>query len=188
LFESEAGSCMSRVVMFCLVLLTVCKVGSICQATPSRHELRKYLTSGGRLQARLVFRDGQDGFAGVSGEIWTVEPSGRFSIARFLNDKTNPPYWERTLAPAELKDLANVLAARNFLDLPDTFGRDVKVNAHLLTLSFGYKQSTLVLRGGETVSDAMTAPAGDPQNSAWRDFIAIVRALQVLARDQKGTE
>jgi hypothetical protein len=86
---------------------------------------------------------------------------------------------------AELKNLANVLAARNFLDLPDTLGREVKVNAHVLTLSFGTKQSKLVLQGGETVSDATTPPAGDPQTSAWRDFIAIVRVLQALARNRR---
>ena len=188
LLQSEAASCMSHVAMLFLVLLTVGNAGSLCQTTPSRQELRKYITPGGRLQARLVFRDGQDGFAGVSGEIWTIEPGGRLSIARFLNDKTDPPYWEQTLAPAELKNLAKVLASRNLLDLPDTFGRDVKVNAHVLTLIFGKKQSTLVLQGGETVTDKTTPPAGDPQTSAWRNFIAIVRALQVLARDRKGTE
>jgi hypothetical protein len=174
--------------MVLLVLLTVCKVGSSCQTTPNRQELHKYVTSGGQLQARLVFRDGQDGFAGISGEIWTIEPGGHFSIARFLNDKTHPPYWERTLAPAELKELAKVLAAKSLLDLPDSFGRDVRVNAHVLALSFGQKQSTLVLQGGETVGDQVAPPAGDPHSSAWRNFIAIVRTLQVLARDRKGAE
>lgn len=160
----------------------------MCQTTPSRHELRKYLTPDGGLQARLVLRDGQDGFAGVSGEIWTIEPEGHFSIAHFLNDKTDPPYRERILAPANLKQLAKVLTTEHFVDLPDTFGRDVKVGAHILTLSFGTKQSTLVLRGGEAVTDQTTASAGDPQTSAWRNFIKIVEAVQVLARDQKNAE
>lgn len=140
------------------------------------------------MQARLVLRDGQQGFAGMSGEVWTVEPGGRFSIARFLNDRTDPPYWERSLAPTERKELAKVLAASHLLDLPDTFGRDVKVDAHLLTLSFGKKQSTLALQGGEAVTDKTTPPAGDPQTSAWRNFIAIVRTLQGLAQERKGVE
>ena len=121
--------------------------------------------------------------------IWLAsQPEGHFSIARFLNDKTDRPYRERSLAPAELKQLGKVLARKHFVDLPSTFRRDVKVDAHLLTLSFGTKQSTLVLQGGETVSDETTTPAGDPQTSAWRNFIAIVKALQVLACDQESTK
>jgi hypothetical protein len=185
--DGERAICMSRAAMFLLVA-TVCKAGSMCQNPPSRHELRKYLTPEGRLQARLVLRDGQQGFAGVSGEIWTIEPEGHLSIARFLNDKTDPPYRERTLAPAELKELGKVLAKEHFVDLPNSFGRDVKVDAHVLTLGFGTKQSTLVLQGGETVSDETTPPADDPQTSAWCNFIAIVKALQKLTRDQKRAE
>jgi len=183
---SEASSGMSRLAIFFLALATICKAGSMCETAPNRQELRKYLTPEGRLQARLVFRDGQQGFAGISGDVWTIEPDGHFSIARFLNEKTDSPHWERSLAPEELKQLGAELAAKNLLALPERFGRDVKVNAHILTLTFGGKDSSLVLNGGETVSD-VTTPAGDLQARAWRNFIAIVRTLHKLATPGQRT-
>lgn len=169
-----------RVAILFLALASVCKTGPMCEGSSSRHGLRKYLTPEGRLQARLDFRDGQQGFAGISGEIWTIDPSGHFSIARFLNDKTEAPYLERTLTPAELRLLAKELAAKNLLDLPDSFGRDVKVDAHVLTLRFGTKQSSLTLRGGEVASDEATPPPNDTQASSWHNFIGVIKALQVL--------
>ena len=84
--DGKTASCMSRVAMLLLVLATVCKGGAMCQTTPSRDELRKYLTPDGSLQALVVLRDGQDGFAGVSGEIWTIEPKGHFSMGAALLD------------------------------------------------------------------------------------------------------
>jgi len=132
-----------------------------------------------------VFRDAQQGFAGVSGEIWTIEAGGHFSIARFLNERTDAPYWGRDLTPAELKSVAEVLAASNFLALPDSFGRESKVNSRLLTLVFGKKKSVLALPAGEGVTEETSPPAGDPQTIAWHNFILVVRTIQALAKDRK---
>jgi len=171
--------------MFLGIHLGICAVVLACQ-TPERNELSKFLTPSGELQARLVFRDTQQGFVGVSGEVWTIEVGGHFSIARFLNEKTGPPHWERDLTPIELKCVANVLAASHFLELPDSFGRESKVNAHLLTITFGKKKSELVLQGGEAVTEGTAPPEGDPQTIAWRNFISVVRAIQSLGKDRKA--
>ena len=42
------------------------------------------------------------------------------------------------------RNLAQVLATNNFLELPAFFGQNLKVIRHLLTLAFGKKKSTLV--------------------------------------------
>lgn len=175
---------LGRATKFLWVLLEISAAVFACEAANDRTQLCKFLTPEGNLQERLQFRDAQEGFVGVSGEIWTVEPSGRFSIARFLNEKTDAPYWERNLTPAELKDLAHVLAASNFLELPAFFGRDLKVNRHLLTLAFGKKKSTLVLNPGELVTEKMTPPPGDPLATLWGKFISIVQAVQTLAKER----
>lgn len=170
---------------FIWVLLGICALVSPCEAADDGNQLCKFLTPEGNLQERLEFRDAQEGFVGVAGEIWTVEPSGRFSIARFINEKTDAPYWERNLTPAELKHLAQVLATSNFLESPAFFGRDSKVNRHLLTLAFGKKKSTLVLNPGEPATEKVTPPPGDPLGPLWGKFISIVQAVQMLSKDRK---
>jgi hypothetical protein len=141
----------------------------------------------GRLRAPLVFRDAQDGFAGVSGEVWTIGVDGHFSIARFLNEKASAPYWERDLTPIELKEFAKVLVANHLSALPDQCGREVKVNPHVLTLTFGKVKSELILQAGELVAEESKPPADVRGAAAWRDFNCIVRALQGLAKDRPQT-
>jgi len=167
------------------LLLGVLVVVPSSLATQDRTELRKFLTPDGRLQSPFVFRDGQQGFAGVSGEIWTIGPQGHFTIARFLNEKIDAPYWEHDLTPDQLKGIAKVMAANNFCELPESFGVDSKVNAHLLTLSFGKKESTLALKPGEAVGTETIPSANNPQSLAWRNFVAIVLAIQELAKNLK---
>ncbi len=161
-----------------LVALLAAPISSVCQATPKN--LGKFLTPSGKLQSPLALRDSQGGFAGYSGEVWTITPSGHFTIAHFLNDKTAEPHWQRDLSQSELKSLAKVLCKNRFLQLPDSLGGDPKVNPHSLTLSFGTKETTLVLPAGKSL-DEMTAPAENAQ--AWRNFAALVKALQALAKN-----
>jgi hypothetical protein len=171
--------------VFICFLLGVNAALPLCPATAEQDELCKFLAPGGTLKERLLFRDVQEGFAGVSGEVWTIEPSGRISIARFLNEKTGAPDWERNLTPAELKSLAQTMATSRFLEWPASFGRDAKVNAHRLTLAFGEKKSTLVLQAGEVLTPEAAPPAGDSQAVVWGNFISVVQAIHALAKDRK---
>jgi hypothetical protein len=169
--------------MLLATLVGVCAAFAGAYTPRHRNDLPEYLAPDGKLLAPLVYRDAQDGFAGVSGEIWTIEAGGHFSIARFLNEKTSAPYWERDCTPDELKAFAKTLAANHLLALPEQFGRDVKVNPHVLTLTFRKMKSELILQAGESVAEVTKPPVDDRQAAAWRDFISIVRALQVLAKD-----
>jgi hypothetical protein len=67
---------------------------ALSQTSRHRSDLLPYQAPDGKLQETLVFRDAQDGFAGVSGEVWTIDPGGRLSMARFFNEKTGTPYRE----------------------------------------------------------------------------------------------
>src|SRR6267142_898258 len=173
-----------RRAIFLGTLLGVCAAVALSQTSRHRSDLLPYLTSDGKLQASLVFRDAQDGFAGVSGEVWTIDAGGHLSMARFLNEKTSTPYREHDLTSVEFKTFVGTLAANHLLALPDQLGRDVKVNPHVLTLSFGKMKSELILQAGESVAEQTKPPAGDHQAAAWRDFLSIVRALQVLAKEK----
>jgi hypothetical protein len=157
---------------------------ALSQTSRHRSDLLPYLAPDGKLQAPLVFRDAQDGFAGVSGEVWTIDAGGHLSMARFLNEKTARPYRERDLTSVEFQTFVRTLAANHLLALPGQLGRDVKVNPHVLMLTFGKMKSELVLQAGESVAEQTKPSADEHQAAAWRDFLTIVRALQVLAKDQ----
>jgi hypothetical protein len=167
-------------------LLGVCVF--LASAHTPRHgiDLRQYLAADGKLLAPLVYRDAQDGFAGVSGEVWTIQVGGHFSIARFLNERTTPPYWERDLTPDQLTELAKVLAANHVMALPERLGQDAKVNSHVLTLTFGKMKSELALPAGEDLNQSEGPPANDAEASAKRSFAAAVQALQELAKGHEG--
>ena len=157
--------------------------------TPRRvNQLRLYIELDGTLRAPLVLRDAQDGFAGQTGEIWTIERGGHFSIARFVNENINAPRWQRDLTLVERRDLANLLSAHHLLSLPAALGGDPKVNAHSLTLSFGKLKSEMKLGAGEDPTQAKAPPEGESQAGPWRDFAAIVRALEALAKDRDASE
>lgn len=173
-----------RRAIFLGTLLGVCAAVALSQTSRHRSDLLPYLAPDGKLHAPLVFRDAQDGFAGVSGEVWTIDPGGHLAMARFLNEKTGTPYRERDLTSIEIQSFVRMLAANHLLALPGQLGRDVKVNPHVLTLTFGKMKSELILQAGESVAEQTKPPADDHQAAAWRDFLSIVRALQVLAKDQ----
>ncbi len=161
-----------RLAIFLVVLLAA-PISSGCQSAPGKH-LPSFLTPAGKLQSPLTLRDSQGGFAGYSGELWTITPDGHFTIAHFLNDKTDAPYWQGNLTQAELKSLAHALCTNHFLQLPASLGGEPKVNPHSLTLSFGTKQSTLVLPAEE--------PTGNSTAANSRNFTKIVDALRELAK------
>jgi hypothetical protein len=137
----------------------------------------KYLAPDGRLKGRLEVRDAQEGFVGVSGEIWVIEPSGRWYAARFVNGHVSEPSRTGDLTQAELSRLAEELARQKFSTLPTLFGRNVSINRHLMTIAFADRQTTLVLRPGETVAE-MAQTADDP--GAITRFLALVQTIQSL--------
>ncbi len=136
-----------------------------------------FLTENGTLSEALVLRDAQEGFVGVAGEILTIEPMGAWTVAKFINDEVREPHRKGQIDREGLARLAKVLASRNFNQLPSQFGRDVKVNRHLLEVRFGGKKTVLVLDPGEALKGA-TPPRNDPETAAWERFIAVVEAIK----------
>lgn len=143
----------------------------------------RFITQEGKLKEELVLRDAQEGFAGVSGEIVTIEPEGAFTVARFLNEEIRKPHRRGKLRREELERIAIVLASNSFTKLPARIGRDAKINRHIFRLSFGKKESVLVLRPGETLEEAEHAP-GD----ASARFIAVATAVNSAVKPSSRDE
>jgi len=148
-----------------------------CGTMPAGDHVGTYLDPDGRLQSRFELRDAQEGFVGVSGEMWVVEPLGRWYAARFVNEHVSEPSRIGDLTQAQLAQLAEELAQQQFSTLPTVFGRTVPINPHLMTIAFGDRRTTLVIRPGETVAE-MAQTADDP--GAVTRFWAIVRTIQSL--------
>ena len=84
---------------------------------PRGHDPATYLTENeGRkvLKEPLTVREGQVGIAGLTGTVWTVEPSGEWKYSRFRRNRDGSehltPIRSGTLSAAELEDLAKSLA------------------------------------------------------------------------------
>jgi hypothetical protein len=63
-------------------------LGLALLAGPARAaEVGDYLTKEGKLRQPMEFRDGQTGFAGVTGTAWAVETDGSWMVFTFLNHR-----------------------------------------------------------------------------------------------------
>jgi hypothetical protein len=136
----------------------------------------------GQLTARLELKDAQEGFAGVSGMIWTIEPDGTFRAVRFLNAQITELSREGQLTKEGLASIAEALTGQDFFALPAKIGHESKANPHRMTLSFGQKAVTLVLPPGMDIAEAEAAHAGD-QKSPEARFLTIARKVRTLVED-----
>jgi hypothetical protein len=155
---------------WCLTLLALAGLPFVAET----EGMEAYLDRGGELRDRLVLEDAQSGFAGVTADIWAIEPDGAFSVARRLDGGPIAPTRTGALAPDELERLAEVLATQNFYGLPAEFGTPAKVNARKATMSFGAQVSVFWLTPGQDL--ASFACASD-RTSAVRRFAAIAEAI-----------
>src|SRR4051812_35518070 len=85
-------------------------------------EVGDYLTKDGKLKQPLEFRDGQGGFAGVTGIAWAVETDGSYTVFTFLNDRVQKTLRKGKLSEKQLAALAAHLAAQDVARLPEALG------------------------------------------------------------------
>ncbi len=136
--------------------------------------INDFLAQDGRLQQKLELRDSQSGFVGLSGQVWTVEPSGRWNVARFINEQVQEPHFSGQLTYGQLNGLAGVLAAQDFIKLPNRFGRELNVNPRTLTIRFGTTEKLLILNAGENLETTSPELSQSPD---FRRFRAIFESI-----------
>jgi hypothetical protein len=155
-------------------LLAICSIAvAAAQAAQARP----------RLPARLVLRDAQQGVAGESGTIVTIERDGRFQVARFLNRRVEAPNHRGVLRPEATRKLARTFARVGAANLPGEMSRSSAANAHRLQLSVDKRVSTLTLFPGETAKHAAAELARSGPNPASGFLELWVTAQNLVARE-----
>jgi hypothetical protein len=139
-----------------------------------------YLKDNGTLRHPLRLRDSQEGFVGVTGEMIEIRPDGVWTVKRFVNDKLAKPHGEGKLPPDAVRQLSQLLQDQEFLELPESFGKDVPINRHLVELSFGPERTTLTLVGGESLADVKLEDTNS-QAGMWKRFRCIANAIMKIA-------
>jgi hypothetical protein len=144
------------------------------------------------LKEPLTLREEQGGIVGITGTVWTVEPSGQWWVARFSPNKDGAERLIKlrsgTLSPADLESLAKTLDAQDLAGLPEKTGPEAKVNPHRITLRFGQKTATLEglpprrnLSIAENIRKAATATQR-ADAAVWERFANVVHAVETHCR------
>lgn len=184
---------MSSVAAVSAALLAVSMV-----ASPgfSSDEPGAYLTeSQGRkmLKEPLTVREEQGGIAGITGTVWTVEPSGEWKVSKFRRDGEGTdhltPVRTGKLSRAEIDDLAKSLAHGDLAGLPEKSGREAKVNPHNVLIQFGKKTAALEGLPARRVPSVAahirkSAPSNEEAGTGvWERFAHITEAVESRCKE-----
>jgi hypothetical protein len=134
----------------------------------------------GQLTQTLVIKDVQGGFAGFTGEQWTVEPSGAWKHYRVFNEKLEL-LKEGRLTKEQLAHLAAALAKYDLMTLKNLDEGKRMANPHVVTISYGKHEATLVLRAGAPL------PKPDPKSLPGR-YAGIIQEVQSLTKGKGGAD
>jgi hypothetical protein len=161
-------------------------------------DVKAYLTEkDGRnaLKEPLVLREVQEGIAGKTATVWTIEPSGEWRVARARSEKDGSerltPVSSGKVSPEQIAALAKVLADVNLAGLPEKTGRAGKINPHEVILKFGQKTATLEglqprrnLKVAELIRTSASAhDAAEAQ--IWERFAHVVQAVESHCQEPK---
>jgi hypothetical protein len=138
-----------------------------------------YLTKDGKLKHALEFRDGQSGFAGVTGTAWRVEPDGSWAVTTFRNDTRLKTLAKGKLSAKQLAALARHLAAQDVAGLPKAMGGFTGANPHTFTLRFGDRVTAVTVAPGQPLTKAALP---GKEAAAWSRFVAAAVLIQHWAR------
>ena len=145
---------MIRSFLLCSILL----LDVFCGKIKAGNEENEFLTQQQMLANVVELKDAQEGFSGQTGEVLTVQPTGAWEIARFYNKEKERPHRRGHLTQSQLVALAEIFKENEFSRLPTNAGREfLKINRHLVTVSFGSKRATLILSGREDPVGYMTS-------------------------------
>ena len=130
------------------------------------------------LSAPLVLKDIQSGFAGETGNVWTIAPDCSFTVARQVGLSVLPPHKQGQLTAQQRSHLKEFMDRMTATVLPGQFGSGPQVNARRITLDYGGKQSVLSLPPGGGDLGALRAAAGD---DATRLMLDLADGLKSMA-------
>jgi hypothetical protein len=129
------------------------------------------------LSAPLVLKDTQSGFAGETGNVWTIAPDCSFTVARQIGINVLEPYKKGQLTPEQRTHLKELMDRMTATALPEQLGGGPQVNARRVTLSYGGKQSVLTLPPGGGDLGTLRAAAGDDSTRLMLDLADNLKAM-----------
>jgi hypothetical protein len=129
------------------------------------------------LSAPLVLKDTQSGFAGETGNVWTIAPDCSFTVARQIGLNVLEPYKQGQLTPEQRTHLKALMDRMTATVLPEELGGGPRVNARRVTLSYGGKQSVLNLPPGGGDLGTRRAAAGDEATRLMLDLADNLKAV-----------
>ena len=129
------------------------------------------------LSAPLVLKDTQSGYAGETGNIWTIAPDCSFTIARQIGLKVLEPHKQGQLTPEQMARLKQLLDRMTATVLPEQLGGGPQVNARRITLAYGGRQSVLNLPPGGGDLGALRAAAADDSTRLMLELADDLKAM-----------
>lgn len=166
-----------------MVLVLVCTVGSTPlsayesisaqEDTPPAKSGTAMADSTHEQNVNFELRDGQSGFAGVTGTIWRIAADGAVTITTFLNERESPTTRTGKLDTAIVKRLNAQFHAAHFETLPESLGSAPPINPRTLSLKYGTKTVTLTLPPTDPEK-----PEPASENAQERQFIELVKKLR----------
>jgi hypothetical protein len=129
------------------------------------------------LSAPLVLKDTQSGFAGETGNVWTIAPDCSFTVARHIGLNVLEPYKRGQLTLPQRDQLKALLDRMTATALPEQLGSGPQVNARRITFSYGAKQSVLSLPPGGRDLTALRAAAGDDSTRLMLELADDLKAM-----------
>jgi hypothetical protein len=129
------------------------------------------------LSSALTLKDTQYGVAGGTGTVWIIAPDFTFTIARHIGPKILDPLKQGRLTPEQQVRFKAVLNRVGQAKLPKRLGSGPRVNARIITLSFGGADSVLTLPPGGGDLRSLRAPAGDDLAAAVLEIADTVKEI-----------
>lgn len=158
---------------------------SILEAQEQSNGANEYLVNTVALKDNITIKEAQEGFAGITGEILTIEPSGHWELSRFLNDRLKKPHQSGQLEQDQLKAIAKLLSKHNFQEMSPVYGRDLKINRHRISISFGEKKITFDLAPRQQPRDELSK---QPEDKNWQNFTAIFETIKGLTTEKPSSK
>jgi len=146
-----------------------------------------FLRSDGTLQSEVEFRDGQAGYAGVSGTSWLFLPDGSLQSRRFINAEISPPEHVHPLNPQDIKQLGRTLSEQDFSRLPATIPSAATLNPHRLMIRVGKRSATLDLSTSQSIKQAMQAKER-PGDGTRHRFLTIAQTIEDIIAAYSGRQ
>jgi len=128
------------------------------------------------LSAPLVLKDLQSGVAGETGNVWTIAPDCRFTVARQIGLSVLQPHKQGQLTAHQRLQLKEMMDRMTATALPDQLGGP-QVNARRITLAYGGKQSVLTLPPGGGDLKSLRAAAGDESTRLMLDLADNLKSM-----------